>query len=170
MLQRNPVNGLWNWCALTAKEIEYWSWIPTVLGYESGQDYQRCPFAGGAYQWMRNVVCAAAWAAAEPKRQGVAAVVYPEGPFPIAGKLERRPWTELVERAGRSTTKLMAISYQRLLAEAVAACADADRPVLEALLNWGGGSPTMPACCLGVRSPRDGAPQRQARLENDRRD
>jgi hypothetical protein len=77
-MQTNPVNGVEARCALSGKDIEYWAHIPKVFGFPAGQDRDPCPFAGSWYQYMRNLVLAAAL-----KKQGKQAgvvLLYAEHP------------------------------------------------------------------------------------------
>ena len=56
--QINHENGLTSRCALSGKGIQYWDIIPKVFHLDVQTDYRPCPFAGPAYQWMRNLVAA----------------------------------------------------------------------------------------------------------------
>ncbi|MEY9560131.1 hypothetical protein ABIA26_002473 [Sinorhizobium fredii] len=58
--QDNPTSGVRSRCALAAKRIGYWEYISKVFALGAAIDYAPCPFAGEAYQWMRNAVLAAA--------------------------------------------------------------------------------------------------------------
>lgn len=44
----------------SGKGILYWDLIPEVFALDAEADYLPCPFAGDAYQWMRNAVLALA--------------------------------------------------------------------------------------------------------------
>lgn len=52
--QRNPVNGLVNRCALTAKGVAYWDFTEETLGFSKDRVHDPCPFKGGWFQWMRK--------------------------------------------------------------------------------------------------------------------
>ena len=54
--QTNPVNSVSARCSLTGKGIRYWDFIPDVFSYSAEEEYRPCPFAGAAFQWMRNMV------------------------------------------------------------------------------------------------------------------
>ncbi|POH33700.1 MULTISPECIES: hypothetical protein [Sinorhizobium] len=58
--QVNPANGVRSRCTLTGKGIRYWDYIPQVFAIDPAVEHAPCPFAGDAYQWMRNAVLAAA--------------------------------------------------------------------------------------------------------------
>ncbi len=55
-VQTNPVNGKPENCALTAKEIRYWDRIPEIFKFDRHKECRECPFRGGWFQWMRNLV------------------------------------------------------------------------------------------------------------------
>lgn len=55
-LPRNSVTN--HRCALTAKGVSYWAFIPETFGIDASTDHLPCPFAGESYQWMRNLVLA----------------------------------------------------------------------------------------------------------------
>lgn len=77
-MQTNPKNGKRARCALTGKGVEYWRWIPRYFVLDNAQSYDPCPFAGPAYQYMRNLLVAARMARWN-KRRGAFGVVYVEG-------------------------------------------------------------------------------------------
>lgn len=135
VLQTNPVNRVEARCALTGKSIRYWEVVPRVLEIDGAQDYRPCPFKGGWYQWMRNLVACAEISARGGKR-GAVLVVYPEGPFPIVDKLSGRSWNEFQRLAVGKEVLLMAVSYQALLGAAIQAAVRLDRGVLERLRLW----------------------------------
>lgn len=117
-MQTNPKNGKRARCALTGKGVEYWRWIPRYFVLDNAQSYAPCPFAGPAYQYMRNLLVAgriARW----NKRRGAFGIVYAEGKhFPMAVEV-----TDANSEWGRFKTLLRsdcavsvgAISYQELL-------------------------------------------------------
>ncbi len=92
--QTNPRNKLTARCALTAKGVRYWDWIPQLFTIDNDRDYAPCPFAGPWYQWMRNLtVCAAmaqasgriaAFAVVYVERRGLAMARYDWAPFRVA--------------------------------------------------------------------------------------
>ena len=57
-LQTNPVNGKKAFCALTAKNIEYWNYIPIIYNFYNSKSIYPCPFKNSNYQWMRNLCTA----------------------------------------------------------------------------------------------------------------
>jgi hypothetical protein len=133
--QRNPVNLATARCALQPKGVKYWDWIPNLLGYSADEDHSPCPFAGGWYQWMRNVVAAGALAQ-QTQRRGTAILVYADGPFPIAEQVARPEWTEFVARTSLRPVPVKAVSYQQLLECAIAGCHPADASTLGSLTEW----------------------------------
>ncbi len=56
--QVNPVSGKRHRCPLSGKGIRYWEHIPDYFDLSADQDHIPCPFAGPAYQYMRNVLVA----------------------------------------------------------------------------------------------------------------
>jgi hypothetical protein len=117
-MQTNPRNGKQARCALTGKDVEYWRWIPHYFVLDNAQNYAPCPFAGPAYQYMRNLLMAGRMARWN-KRRGAFGVVYVEGErFPMAIEV-----TDANSEWGRFKTLLRSdcgvsvgtISYQTLL-------------------------------------------------------
>jgi hypothetical protein len=117
-MQTNPKNGKQARCALTGKGVEYWRWIPRYFTLDNAQSYDPCPFAGPAYQYMRNLLVAGRMARWN-KRHGAFGVVYVEGErFPMAVEV-----TDAKSEWGRFQNLLRsdcvvsvgAISYQALL-------------------------------------------------------
>jgi hypothetical protein len=133
--QVNPVNGVRSRCALSGKRIKYWDFIPEVLNVDAERDYLPCPFAGGWYQWMRNLVAARALA----RDRGLAAavvVVFTDGPFAMAGKVTSDDWVQLSALVDGRAVPFRAISYQRLQAIALSAAAEGERALLAELGAW----------------------------------
>ena len=135
MMQTNPVNGVESRCALSGKGIRYWDLIPRVLDIQASADHQPCPFRGGWYQWMRNLVACAALSD-ERGLPGAVVIVYPEGPFPMASKIAGRDWLEFRRLVEGQAVPLATLSYQVLLDTAVEAASYRDRPTLEQLRSW----------------------------------
>lgn len=133
--QVNPLTGRTARCALTAKGIRYWEFIPKVLNVRADVDYTpECPFAGGSYQWMRNLVGAYALGM-ESGRAGAFAIVYADGPFPMATKLKSPDWTSFMAQL-TGDVLLRTASYQALVARAREAVRGPDNRVLQALDEW----------------------------------
>jgi hypothetical protein len=134
-MQVNPVNGRSARCALAGKGIGYWEHVPEVLGIDAETDHRPCPFFGGWYQWMRNLVAALAMM----KESGLPAafvVVFADGPFPMARKVASTEWKQLTASAEGGTVPLRAVSYQQLLESARTAATPADRPIVAELNAW----------------------------------
>ncbi|MBW7934319.1 MAG: hypothetical protein H3C62_12100 [Gemmatimonadaceae bacterium] len=133
--QMNPFTGQSARCVLTAKGVRYWDFIPKVLDIRADVDHSpKCPFAGGAYQWMRNLVGAYALATTS-HRAGAFAIVYADGVFPMAKKLKTKEWATFVAQV-TGTVPLRSASYQALVTRARAATDGADSAVLDALAQW----------------------------------
>ena len=138
-LQRNPVNGLSRRCALTAKGVKYWEWIPRVFSIDADVDHRRCPFAGSWYQWMRNLVACAAMSEKQGQK-GIFVVVYAGGAdsvgFPMARKVSGEDWRKLKRMVHNGPVSLEAVSYERLLQLAKEVATGPDAEVLLRLGAW----------------------------------
>jgi hypothetical protein len=133
--QINPVTGIRSRCTLTGKGVRYWELIPNVLNVDATSDHRPCPFAGGRYQWMRNLVSAFAMGI-DRGLPSAFVVTYTDGPFPIARKVTTDDWTQLTALAQGRAVPLRTTSYQRLHALAMSAAFECDRPVLAELRAW----------------------------------
>ena len=112
-VQTNPVGGQKAKCALTAKEIRYWDLIPQIFEFDSRQQYEKCPFRGGWFQWMRNLVLCRELAgnSLQPK----VAVVYVDSPsMPFKQKMESGDWAKFLGTIKKKDL-LSTLSYQRIL-------------------------------------------------------
>ncbi len=133
--QMNPVNGLRSRCALTGKGIRYWELVPDVLSVDVARDHRPCPFAGGWYQWMRNLVAASAMGRARGLPSAFV-VTFTDGPYPMARKVTSDDWTQLNALTKGRAVPFRTISYQRLQTLAMSAAAEGDRPLLNELGAW----------------------------------
>jgi hypothetical protein len=117
--QTNPVNGKTARCALTAKGIRYWEHIPTYFNLAGDQDHKPCPFAGPAYQYMRNLLAAGEWARRRNKERAAFGLVYVVGEgFPVSAEVADpgSEWGQFIARLRPdSPVTARAISYQHLL-------------------------------------------------------
>lgn len=112
--QRNPVNEKEGRCALAGKGIRYWELIPDFFNYDNAKDYEQCPFKGGWYQWMRNLVLSGEIAKAHNLRPKVV-VVYVDSPsIPFKQKLEDGKWAEFLCSL-KNETVINTLSYQQVL-------------------------------------------------------
>jgi hypothetical protein len=106
-----------------------------VINVDPTRDYQPCPFLGGSYQWMRNLV--AAFAIGKYLALPAAfVVVYVDGPFPMARKIASPEWESLLESVAGRSIPLRHVSYQTLLSVARVAATPGDWDVLQALDAW----------------------------------
>jgi hypothetical protein len=113
--QNNPGNGMISQCALSAKGIQYWDIIPKVFHLDAQTDYQPCPFAGPAYQWMRNLVVAYK-VARQRNKQPAVVIVYPDSPgLPMAQMVKSQAWTEFTKTVRQDQVPLHVRSYQDIL-------------------------------------------------------
>lgn len=133
--QVNPVNGTRSRCALTGKGIRYWSLVPDILDISADQDLTPCPFSGGWYQWMRNLVSAAALGR-ELDVATAFVLVYSDGPFPMASKVRDADWQALAASVTGRAVLLRAVSYQQLLHLARSVCLPEDDMELGQLSAW----------------------------------
>jgi hypothetical protein len=112
----NDRNDRTSRCALSGKGILYWDIIPKVFHLDAEAEYQPCPFAGPAYQWMRNLVVAYKVARQKNKRPAVV-IVYAESPsLPIAQTVKSRAWTAFTKTVRQDQVPLHVRSYQDMLA------------------------------------------------------
>jgi hypothetical protein len=133
--QTNPVNGVTSRCALSGKGIRYWDFVAEVMNVDPVRDYEPCPFSGGSYQWMRNLV--AAFAMGQHLALSAAfVVVYVDGTFPMARKIASAEWATLLASVAGRAVPLRHVSYQVLLSLAQAAASATDRDVLLELDSW----------------------------------
>jgi hypothetical protein len=112
-VQTNPVNGKEECCALTAKGIRYWDVIPEIFEFDSRHEYEICPFRGGWFQWMRNLVLCSELTgnSLQPK----VAIVYVDSPsMPFKKKMENGEWAEFMGTLKKNDL-LSTLSYQRVL-------------------------------------------------------
>jgi hypothetical protein len=135
VLQVNPVNGKRFRCALTGKGVRYWDVVPRVLSVANDVDHRPCPFKGGWYQWMRNLVACGIISELSHK-QGAFVILYADGPFPMAEKIDSSGWQEFQSLTAGKAIPLITMSYQELLALATAAVAPADAAVMRRLSAW----------------------------------
>lgn len=101
-------------CALTAKAIRYWEVIPTIFTYAAHTDYTPCPFAGPAYQWMRNMVIAFRLAQHEQRQAAfvVLSVAHPRLP------MARKNWEPFTRTLRPGVLAFRTTTFQDLLAVA----------------------------------------------------
>lgn len=108
--------------------------MPHALRVDPNIDHLPCPFVGGWYQWMRNLLAATAMS----DRAGAPAafvVVYADGPFPMAAKLRSPDW-QAFEAIASGVVTLRTVSYQRLLGWACEAAEGDDRVVMTECKSW----------------------------------
>jgi hypothetical protein len=133
--QINPVNSVASRCALSGKKIKYWDLIPEVFNIDPKIDHTPCPFAEGWYQWMRNLVAARALGQKQSLSSAFV-VVYVEGEYPMAKKINKPEWKQLLDAVSGGTVPLRSISYQRLLELAITAATVDDRSILQEFRDW----------------------------------
>lgn len=112
-LQTNPKSGKEAWCALTGKGIKYWNHIPEIFIYDGKQECAPCPFKGGWYQWMRNLVLCRAFA--RDGMKSCVAVVYADSaklPFPL--KIKGGEWKKF-QKSLKDSSVIGLLTYQEIL-------------------------------------------------------
>jgi hypothetical protein len=128
--QVNPHNSLRARCALSAKGMRYWDWVPRIFKVAAETDHRPCPFAGPWYQWMRLMTITAAVAEREG-RQAAFAVVYVDATrLPMA----RKDWTAFRAILRDGAMPFQTLSFQWVLA--LAASVAPDDPVGPELKTW----------------------------------
>ena len=102
-------------CALSEKGIQYWDIIPKVFHLDAQTDYQPCPFAGPAYQWMRNLVVGYK-VARQKNKQPAMVIVYADSPdLPMAQMVRSQDWKEFTRTVRQDQVPLHVRSYQEIL-------------------------------------------------------
>ena len=113
--QINHENDITGRCALSGKGIQYWDIIPKVFHLDAEADYQPCPFAGPAYQWMRNLVVAYK-VARQKNKQPAVVIVYADHPgLPMAKNVRSKEWTQFARTVKQAQVPLHVRSYQDML-------------------------------------------------------
>lgn len=135
VMQVNPVNGVRSRCALTGKGIRYWEHVPRVLEIDSAVDHRPCPFRGGWYQWMRNLVACDVIAQSSGKH-GIFVLLYVDGPFAMSEKVASPEWRDFCSLTEGKAVRLLTLSYQDFLACAIKAATPEDAYVLKRLGEW----------------------------------
>lgn len=134
--QVNPVNGKSASCALTGKGIRYWDVIPHVLGFDADMMYQPCPFKGGWYQWMRNLVVAHEMSRSS-HLPAAFIVLYADGPFPMPRKIRAgEDWRRLLDKASTGSIPLLTSTYESLLAVASVTASANEKSIVQNLRLW----------------------------------
>jgi len=111
----NHRNDMTSRCALSGKGIQYWDIIPKVFHLDAQTDYLPCPFAGPAYQWMRNLVVAYK-VARQKNKQPAVVIVYADSPgLPMAQKVRSNEWTQFARTVKQDQVPLHVCSYQEIL-------------------------------------------------------
>jgi hypothetical protein len=103
-------------CPLSEKGIQYWDIIPKVFHLDAQSDYQPCPFAGPAYQWMRNLVVAYKLARQKNKQPAVVIVYADSADLPPAKMVKSHEWIEFTRTVRQDQVMLHVRSYQEILA------------------------------------------------------
>jgi len=120
--QVNPVNKIGARCALTGKDILYWTFIPQVFTLEADSDLLGdCPFRDGRFQYMRNVVAAEALAAERQRACGsLTLLLYVEGgTYPVSREVRdsTSAWNRMLALLRPEKREYVAaLSYQAVLA------------------------------------------------------
>ena len=102
-------------CALSGKGIQYWDIIPKVFHLDAEADHLPCPFAGPAYQWMRNLVVAYKVARQKNKQPSVVIVYADHHGLPMAQKVRSNAWTQFARTVKQDQVPLHVRSYQEIL-------------------------------------------------------
>jgi hypothetical protein len=136
--QVNPANGKRARCALSAKGIRYWRYVPKYFDWANDEDYEPCPFAGPAYQYMRNALTAARLARRKGPRRAGFGLVYVTGkqyPMSIEVGDPASEWNQFAKHLRPDAPlEISAVSYQDLL-DAWRRCRPEDQ-VLADLAEW----------------------------------
>lgn len=128
--QINVVNGIEARCALSAKGIRYWEHIPLIFDLDPTSDYRPCPFAGDAFQWMRNSLLADRIGKTRGLATRVVAAFADAPTFPTAKKAKSG---QLGLPVIRAEAAIIPLSYQTIAAKAWAVSGDR---LFEDLSTW----------------------------------
>jgi hypothetical protein len=123
---------------LSGKQIRYWEVIPQVFRLDAKSDHHPCPFAGPAYQWMRNILVGYEQARRLHKQAAVV-IVYADAPhLSMAKKVRSSEWTQFVQTVKQDDVTLQVRSYQEilLLAQEVARGNETNEQVWTELAEW----------------------------------
>jgi len=132
--QTNAANGREARCALSAKGLRYWDYVPTVFGFDADVNYTPCPFAGPWFQWMRNLTTAAAVGQHNQLRPAFVVVYADEPRLPMATRVRQPGWQRLESIVNPAAVTFRTQSYQSLLA--LAHRADPADPLWPELALW----------------------------------
>ncbi len=121
-------------CALSAKGLRYWDYVPEVFGFDAGTNFTPCPFAGPWFQWMRNLTTAAAVGRHNHLRPAFVVIYADEPRLPMATRVRQPEWQRLQSLVNPAAVTFRAQSYQRLLA--LASRADPADEVWPELSLW----------------------------------
>ena len=104
---------------MSAKGIRYWKHIPLYFDLDKDRDSKPCPFAGPAYQYMRNVLVAAQLARQQRRSRAAFGLVYVVGEqFSMSNEVAdpQSEWGQFVKSLRfDAPLAVQAISYQHLL-------------------------------------------------------
>ena len=111
----NPEHDMTSRCVLSEKGIQYWDIIPKVFHLDAHADYQPCPFAGSAYQWMRNLVVAYKVGRQKNKQPAVVIVYADNLELPMVQTVRSREWEAFTKTVRKDHMSLHVHSYQEIL-------------------------------------------------------
>ncbi len=144
--QSNPVNGKTARCALTAKKIRYWEYIPEVLGISATDYHLPCPFhASSLYQWMRNLVLAWRIAVENDLKAGFAVVYADAEGLPMAAEVRSKAWEQFASHVDPRKVAVGAISFQSVVEIAAGAADESAQERWHELRSWVGAKITAVA-------------------------
>ena len=125
-------------CVLSEKGIQYWDIIPKVFHLQAEADYQPCPFAGPAYQWMRNLVVAYKVGRQKNKQSAVVIVYADHANLSMAQKFKSEVWTAFTKTVREDYVSLHVRSYQEILmlAEEVIPQGNDEETLWRELCEW----------------------------------
>lgn len=135
-LQKNPDSGAESRCALTGKNILYWSVIPSVFGLRNDVDHHPCPFAGQSYQAMRNLVNGVKSAETMGLQPAFFAVFAEANGLAMARYFKGDEWSRYEGSVDQSVIKVRTLSYQTLCSIAQQCCDQREKEDWGALTEW----------------------------------
>jgi hypothetical protein len=125
-------------CALTRKGVRYWEVVPEIFQVCADATYSPCPFAGGEYQWMRNLVLARELSRTTGLTAGFCVVFADHPALPFLKHLQSHAWSRLNEMLIPATVPFSWFSYQDLMQRAIRdlKTAGSDTSSWERLRDW----------------------------------
>jgi hypothetical protein len=113
--QINPKNNIKCKCALTAKGIKYWGFIPQIYKFDPNANYYPCPFKLNQYQFMRNLCFGKALSLNENKNVENYFIYYESEICPIYKKIKNNNYLIKLTENLHDKNILKILTYNNLI-------------------------------------------------------